>query len=61
MENRWLYLFKQIFDFFPLHFKVAFLGRSNSGKSSLLKAIFHNTPELKIQTSKNPVSKEHSL
>lgn len=32
--------------------EVAFIGRSNSGKSSLLKAIFHNVPELQIQTSK---------
>lgn len=41
---------------FPSHDmpEVALLGRSNSGKSTLLKAIFHENPKLKIQTSKKP-------
>ncbi|CAL1283315.1 unnamed protein product [Larinioides sclopetarius] len=34
--------------------EVVFMGKSNAGKSSLLKAIFTNVPNLRIQTSKRP-------
>ncbi|GFU28611.1 GTP-binding protein 8, partial [Nephila pilipes] len=33
---------------------VILMGRSNAGKSSLLKAIFRNVPDLLIKTSKRP-------
>ncbi|GBN79811.1 GTP-binding protein 8 [Araneus ventricosus] len=41
---------------FPVHDmpEVVFMGKSNAGKSSLLKAIFQHVPSLRIQTSKKP-------
>ncbi|GFS82194.1 GTP-binding protein 8 [Trichonephila clavipes] len=41
---------------FPNHDlpEVILMGRSNAGKSSLLKAIFRNVPSLLIRTSKKP-------
>ncbi|XP_055946333.1 GTP-binding protein 8-like isoform X2 [Argiope bruennichi] len=36
--------------------EVVFMGKSNAGKSSLLKAIFQNVPSLRIETSKRPGS-----
>lgn len=41
---------------FPVHElpEVAFLGKSNAGKSSLLQAIFSHVPDLRIRISKKP-------
>ncbi|XP_035220681.1 GTP-binding protein 8-like, partial [Stegodyphus dumicola] len=41
---------------FPQHDlpEVVFIGRSNVGKSSVLKSIFENVPGLIIKTSKKP-------
>ncbi|XP_013882758.1 GTP-binding protein 8, partial [Austrofundulus limnaeus] len=34
--------------------EVCFIGRSNVGKSSLIKALFSLTPEVEVRVSKNP-------
>ncbi|CAI9725137.1 GTP-binding protein 8-like [Octopus vulgaris] len=34
--------------------EVAFLGRSNVGKSSLLKCLFHSSPDLRVDVSRKP-------
>jgi len=39
-----------------LLFQVCFIGRSNVGKSSLIKALFSLTPEVEVRVSKTPVS-----
>ncbi|MED6293545.1 hypothetical protein CHARACLAT_011625 [Characodon lateralis] len=36
--------------------EVCFIGRSNVGKSSLVKALFSLTPEVEVRVSKTPVS-----
>ncbi|XP_077984604.1 GTP-binding protein 8-like [Glandiceps talaboti] len=43
-------------EFAPQHNlpEVAFVGRSNVGKSSLIKAIFNQAPEVVVKTSKTP-------
>ncbi|XP_064481214.1 GTP-binding protein 8-like isoform X2 [Ornithodoros turicata] len=41
---------------YPVHElpEVAFMGRSNVGKSSLIKALFSRAPKLEVKTSKKP-------
>uniref|UniRef100_A0A8C6T582 G domain-containing protein n=1 Tax=Neogobius melanostomus TaxID=47308 RepID=A0A8C6T582_9GOBI len=39
--------------------EVCFIGRSNVGKSSLIKALFSLTPEVEVRVSKTPVSVSH--
>lgn len=36
--------------------QVCFIGRSNVGKSSLIKGLFSLTPEVEVRVSKTPVS-----
>lgn len=36
--------------------QVCFIGRSNVGKSSLIKCLFSLTPEVEVRVSKTPVS-----
>ncbi|XP_038609922.1 GTP-binding protein 8 isoform X2 [Tachyglossus aculeatus] len=38
----------------PAHPEVCFIGRSNVGKSSLLKALFSLAPEVEVRVSKKP-------
>lgn len=40
-----------------LLFQVCFIGRSNVGKSSLIKTLFSLTPEVQVRVSKTPVSR----
>lgn len=44
-----------------LCFQVCFIGRSNVGKSSLIKALFSLTPEVEVRVSKTPVSSQEKL
>lgn len=37
-------------------FQVCFIGRSNVGKSSLIKSLFSLAPEVEVRVSKTPVS-----
>lgn len=47
----------QICSWLPVGvFQVCFIGRSNVGKSSLIKALFSLTPEVEVRVSKTPVS-----
>lgn len=41
--------------------QVCFLGRSNVGKSSLIRALFSLAPEVEVRVSKTPVSKQTEL
>lgn len=36
--------------------QVCFIGRSNVGKSSLIRALFSLAPEVEVRVSKTPVS-----
>uniref|UniRef100_A0A8C0UYE7 G domain-containing protein n=1 Tax=Cyanistes caeruleus TaxID=156563 RepID=A0A8C0UYE7_CYACU len=40
----------------PLPLQVCFIGRSNVGKSSLIRALFSLAPEVEVRVSKTPVS-----
>lgn len=42
--------------FLPLLLQVCFIGRSNVGKSSLIRALFSLSPEVEVRVSKTPVS-----
>lgn len=41
--------------------QVCFIGRSNVGKSSLIRALFSLAPDVEIRVSKTPVSKLRSV
>ena len=42
-------------------FQIAFIGKSNVGKSSLLAALFTQIPKLKVRVSSKPVSDFNSF